>query len=200
MNLRVFVLLLVSATLTAGCTRAQSGRSASNEATANNAELARLFEQDQAARKNMSVDSLEAAAIQKLIREDSLRRVRVGELLGSGSAQTADDYYHAAMVFQHGADTAAYRRAHELAEKAVALDSTHRSAKWLTAASWDRYLMQQGKPQWYGTQFTWQAGEEWALYEVDTTKVTDDERRRLGVPSLEASRHRADSLNASSNE
>ena len=99
------------------------------------------------------------------------------------------------MVFQHGSDTAAARLANTLAQTSVKLDSTNASAKWLVAASWDRYQMRLGKPQWYGTQFVKDSGGLWQLYEIDTTAVTDEMRAQLGVPSLEESRARVDKYN-----
>ncbi len=191
MSFRFFLLLPV--VLIAACGRQQTDDPAP---TPDNAELKQLFERDQAVRENGFVDLNDIEAVSRMIREDSLRRVQVEAIIEAGELHTAEDYYRAAMIFQHGDDTTAYRRAHALARQAVALDSTHPHAKWLTAAAWDRYLMEQGKPQWDGSQYTRQSGEAWKLYEVDTTRVTDAERRRLGVPTLQEARAQADSMNA----
>lgn len=169
---------------------------ASSDTLQNNAELADMYEADQAARENIHEKLGDQEALREIFVSDSLRRVRAEELLDADAAQTADDYYHAAMIFQHGGDTTAYRRAHELSEKAVAIDSTHDSAKWLMAAAWDRYLGEKGEPQWYGTQYTLNGGV-WRFAPVDTTQVTDAERLRLGIPPLAESRAYVDSLNAS---
>jgi hypothetical protein len=145
-----------------------------------NAELAALFAADQADRR--ASPSIDWSAVAP---RDSARRVSVRRILGTLGQPSSNDWYHAAMVMQHGNDTTAARLAHEWAGRAVSADSTHAKAKWLVAAAWDRYLMRQGKPQWYGTQFVRpNPSAAWELYNVDTTKVTDDDRRRLGVPSL----------------
>ena len=67
------------------------------------------------------------------------------------------------------------------------------------AAAWDRYQMRLGKPQWYGTQFVrddMDMDSPWRLYEVDTTAVTDADRRRLNVPPLADARARVETMNA----
>ena len=129
---------------------------------------------------------------------DSARRQRASAMLDSGFVRTAQDYYHAAMVFQHGefGDTASAKRAYDLMKTALAMDSTVPKGKWLRAAAWDRYLMYKGEPQWYGTQFRKASPEAlWTLWDVDTTKVTDEERRATDVPTLAEARARADAMN-----
>jgi transposase len=66
--------------------------------------------------------------------------------------QAPEDYFHAAMVFQHGETLDDFWRAHELAKRGAELG--HPNCRWLTAAAYDRWLMNQGKPQKYGTQYT----------------------------------------------
>lgn len=155
---------------------------------ADNAELAALYEEDQGDRSAGPDIDWEVVTPR-----DSLRRVRVQEMLAADEVRTSEDYRHAAMIFQHGSDTIAARLAHELALKAVELDSTNTSAKRLVAAAWDRYLMRKGEPQWYGTQYVNDGpGTPWRLYDIDTTAVTDDERRQLNVPTLAEARARAE--------
>ncbi len=129
---------------------------------------------------------------------DSARRERTAEMLNDNLVVTAADYYHAAMIFQHGVfgDTTSARRAFDLMETALALDSTVENGKWLRAAAWDRYLMYKGEPQWYGTQFSRPGADEpWALWEVDTTQVTDADRLANDVPPLAEARARAENMN-----
>ena len=55
---------------------------------------------------------------------------------------------------------------------------------WLTAATWDRWLMQAGQPQRFGTQYQFDpATKKMRLYPVDPS-VTDAERERWGFPPL----------------
>ncbi len=66
-------------------------------ATAQNAELAALHDADQSARARPA--EIDWAV---LVPEDRQRRERVHALLRAGEVRAAIDYYHAAMVFQHG--------------------------------------------------------------------------------------------------
>jgi hypothetical protein len=100
------------------------------------------------------------------------------------------------MVFQHGETPGEIRKAHQWAITAVELDPKNDKARWLAAASEDRILMYEKKPQRYGTQFTADpVSGKWELYTVDET-VTDEERAKWNVPSLEAARQRATDMNA----
>jgi hypothetical protein len=112
----------------------------------------------------------------------SSRRGRVREILAAGGATVADDYLHAAAIY-YRADTADdATRAHELALIALERDPDSDEARWLAAASEDRRLKHEGKPQKYGTQFATQGGKR-VLWNVDPA-VSDAERARWSVPSL----------------
>lgn len=146
-----------------------------------NEELKEIYNADQADRSSMNADWSVVAA------NDSKRRTRVLEMLDSNLVVTSNDYANAAMVFQHGDDSTAYRMVITLMEKAIELDPNR--SKWLLAAGIDRELMSRDKPQIYGTQFrkytqddgTW---GDWVLYEMDTTVISDEERMEYGVPPL----------------
>jgi hypothetical protein len=155
-----------------------------------NRELRRIHEDDQADRRP-GPNGINWAEVTP---RDEARRRRVREILEAGGAKVSADYYHAAMVYQHGGEVADFRRSHELAERAVELDPANRQAKWLAAASKDRELMNLGQPQLYGTQFRKVDGR-WELYRVDPS-VSDDERRRRNVPPLAEAKRRADAMNA----
>ena len=129
---------------------------------------------------------------------DEARRQRATEMLDQDIVHTAQDYYNAAMIFQHGTfgDTISARRAFDLMERSLSLESAVPRGKWLRAAAWDRYLMYKGEPQWYGTQYRKLSAESpWILWEVDTTKVTDAERAANDVPPLAEARARAEEMN-----
>jgi hypothetical protein len=154
-----------------------------------NEELKSIYLADQADRGD---DLLPGDIVQR----DERRRRRVQEMLSSGDLQTGDDFFHAAMVFQHGHRLEDYRLAGDLARTAVELGQVGQawwcSAAWLVAAAQDRWLMRQGKPQKYGTQF-FRAGPHGPLelWEVDPA-TTDEERAALNVPPLAAALGRAD--------
>jgi len=142
-----------------------------------NAELEKMYNEDQGSRMQANIDW------KVLSKQDSLRRVRVNELIREEKVRTGKDYYHSAMIFQHGNDTIASGMAVKQMEKALALDTTIN--KWLLAAAIDRDLVRRNKPQIYGTQYV-QMGEnaKWELYKIDSTQVTDEERRYYGVQTL----------------
>jgi|SRR5688572_2996476 len=154
-----------------------------------NVELINLYEQDQSDRSG-SVEKMHPALEQR----DAERRKRVLELLGQGSVHTADDYFHAAMIFQHGEAVADIERAHQLALQAIAVDPGHKNARWLAAASEDRVLMYRDKPQRWGTQFKRIDGQ-WKLWPVDPA-TTDADRAKWGVPTLAEQEIRERELNS----
>ena len=156
-----------------------------------NREIYQMYEEDQADRPS---DPNVKADWRAVSERDSARRKRVLELFRAGSLKAADDYYHAAMIFQHGSTAGDFDLAHQLSLKACELDPTHRAARWLAAASKDRYLMTLGKPQLYGTQFKRDPGGPWVLYPVDPS-ISDEERARWNVPPLAELKKRAEALN-----
>ena len=151
-----------------------------------NAELKALHDNDQKDRKAGEIDW---AVVNK---RDSARRVRVYEMLDQDLVRTANDYYHAAMVFQHGLDSVSYGMAVKLMRTAVEMDTSMN--KWLLAAAIDRDLLSRNKPQIYGTQYSRPNGK-WVLSEMDTTQVTDEERKAYGVPALAQQRARVKQMN-----
>lgn len=111
---------------------------------------------------------------------DGRRRDRVDQLIAAGALSSGLDYYHAAMVFQHGSKRWHFWRAHVLAIRATELG--HPDAWWLAAASYDRWLISAGLPQRYGTQYRIQDGQR-ILVRCDSGS-NDAEQTRWDVPSL----------------
>jgi hypothetical protein len=134
------VLLLIASMWACTATAQQAPPSPSE-----NSALTQLFKVEQAARQGKDVDWT------KLRVEDEERRKEVRHMLDAGEVRTAADYFHAALVFQHGEVPEDYLLAHILAGNAVILGD--RNARWLSAATLDRYLSRTGKPQVFGTQF-----------------------------------------------
>ena len=178
---RFFLLTVMACWLLAcsGCSSPQSDATDKDETPLHldNAELAELYRQDQAERQVEEIDW------EVLLVRDRQRKSRVQELLAADSVVTAGDHYHAAMILQHGGDSTAYRQAYELSRRSVELDSTNGSARWLTLASYDRYLLSKGQAQWYGTQYLGINGTMY-LQKIDTTQVSDAERRKYGIKTL----------------
>lgn len=171
----IAVVLLASSTLSFG---------------ANNMRLQEVVNADQAERQQQR----SAEEWVEISKRDEARRGQVSEELKAGRVLTALDFYNAALVMQHGSTLEDIRMAHSLAAISAHL-SPERSAKWLTAASWDRMMMYQKKPQWYGTQYVRDQNDKWALYDVDESAVTDADRVALSVPTLAESRKRTEDMN-----
>jgi hypothetical protein len=72
-------------------------------------------------------------------------------------------------------------------------------AKWLAAASEDRFLMNIGRPQRFGTQYRNEGDGPIKLYKVDTA-VTDELRRVMGAPTLAEAKAREAKMNQMSNK
>ncbi len=145
--------------------------------TVNNEQMSQLYENDQ---KDRTEDNIDWDIVSK---NDSLRLDEVIDLLEQQQLQTAQDFERAAMIFQHGSDTFASKMAIQMMQKAINLDAT--IDKWLLAAAIDRHLMKKRLPQIYGTQYRRTgANNTWELYKIDTTKVSDAERKRYNVPTL----------------
>jgi hypothetical protein len=157
-------------------------------------ELSDIFLADQAERTNHP--AYDTPAYWQLRERDAARRQRVSELLADGRVTAPDDYFHAALIFQHGETLEDIWRAHLLAQKAAEMGATQtidgKDSRWLAAATLDRWLMYQGKPQQYGTQFV-PDGKRYRLWDVDPA-TTDAERAANHVPALQEQRKHAERL------
>jgi hypothetical protein len=87
----------------------------------------------------------------EITKRDEERRKQVNSLLAEGKAVTAQDFHDAAFIFQHGQTTDDFLLAHILATEAIVLGDT--TAKWIAAATLDRYLQMIGQKQVFGTQY-----------------------------------------------
>lgn len=143
-----------------------------------NIELQKMADDDQQARMKPGIDWV------KLNEQDSLRRVRAKSMLDAGDVKTGRDFYNTGIIFQHGGDSVASGIAVDCFKTAIEMDSTLN--RWWYAAAVDRDLMRRGKPQIYGTQFISNASTNGKLvrYDLDSTQVTDKERRYYRVETL----------------
>lgn len=157
---------------------------------ANNAELTALYAADQGDRQG-GADAIDWTKVEP---RDRAREKRVDDILAAGGARSGADFYHAAMVWQHGQGVPAYEHAHELALVAVTLDPANKTARWLAAASEDRLLVNEHELQRWGTQYQ-KRDEGWVLNEYDPT-TTDAERALWNVPPLAVAQQRARDMNA----
>lgn len=153
-----------------------------SDAHADNAELARLANADQADRAGKEGGW-----------DDDARRRRVLELLALGEVLTPQDKLNAALILQHtpglvcegklmSVSPENYLLAHHLAKAAHAAGL--KQAGVLVASTIDRYLSFTEGRQRYGTNqlVDLESGESY-LPEIDRS-VSDEERASLGVPPL----------------
>jgi hypothetical protein len=128
----------------------------------------------------------------RIVENDNVRLIKVKELLKDSSLFSALDYTRAALIFQHGKNSANYKLAIDMMSKAIKLDPN--TDKWLYFAANDRYLLSIRKPQIFGTQYR-SSESGLVLISIDTTSFADsirnsypelsrvlkDRRERLGI-------------------
>ncbi len=130
-------------------------------------------------------------AAYRLLRErDASRREHVERLIEFGQLKEPLDYYRAAWILNHGETLDEILKAHTLASKALELGVS--DARWLTAATYDRWLMCQGRTQKFGTQIV-PDGERYRVWDVEPG-TTDVERAAWDVPSLAEMQRRAEDV------
>jgi hypothetical protein len=145
--------------------------------------MAAIFAADQAARAQSSTVDWDVVRL-----ADMARRAQTQALIDTGKLNSADDYYHAAYVFQHGDEAEDCLKAHALAVIAIARGK--REATWIAAATLDRYLQRIGQPQIYGTQFQRPPGQKWTQEPYRRDLLSDALRQASGVPPLAAQEER----------
>lgn len=149
-----------------------------------NAEIAHLFEADQAVRAAIKPEQFQDRAfVTRMIEADRVRRDGTGVLLKAGKVRTANDLYRAAFIFQHGSTSDDYLLAHTLALASAAKGKA--DAAWIAAATLDRYLQAIGQKQIYGTQYLNRRETGPTMEPYDRELVPDALRETLGVPVLD---------------
>lgn len=177
---RVSLLVAVASLWAAGEAPAESPKG-------DNAEVQRLADEDQADRRAGS--DIDWSVVKP---RDDARLKRIKDLYGAGALRTGRDWFNAALILQHSSEPDDYLLAHEMCLAALALGESR--AKWLAAASEDRFLLAIGRKQRFGTQYV-PADETGAFRLADTDDdVSDELRRTLGAPPLAEAKARAEDL------
>src|SRR5829696_5456957 len=154
-----------------------------------NHEVASLYKADKQERVNQPRgNTVEYKAMRA---RDQARRERVLNMVAANELTTAEDYYHAAHIMNHGDTIDDARNAHLLALRSREMG--YHPARWLAAASYDRWQMYQGKPQKYGTNYVYD-GRQDRLWDIDPT-TTDEERAAWDVPPLAQQLRKAEEAN-----
>ena len=147
-----------------------------------NNELVVLYEADKQERIDQPrVNTTEYKAIRA---RDMERRGRVMEIVAAKGLHTAEDYYDAAHIMNHGDTPEDAKNAHRLALRSSELG--YRPARWLAAASYDRWQM-------YGTNCVYD-GQKDQLWDVDPD-TTDEERAEWDIPPLAEQLRKAQEAN-----
>lgn len=122
--------------------------------------------------------------VEALRARDLARRKEVYEAMGAGQVNTVNDLYRAGVLMLHGAEPKDFLAAHRLA--VMASVNGHKPARWLAAASLDRFLMSVGLPQTYGTQF--EHNPEDSRYQlrlpIEDSTLLHFEKRFFNVPPV----------------
>jgi hypothetical protein len=108
------------------------------------ARLCRLAEEDQN-------DRTAPIDWSRVTPRDAARRQATLELLDRIALKTSGDYFHAALVMQHGETWEDYATAHLLSVRGLQLAPADPNLQRMVAASWDRMMHAMGKKQWFGT-------------------------------------------------
>jgi hypothetical protein len=141
-----------------------------------NRELRRLCDEDQSDRTPPKGKSIDVA---RLGPRDKARLGQVKQLYTQNLLKTANDYDCAATVLQHGQVPEDFLLAHEFWVVAVSKGKNDPDTLSLVAASEDRFLMNIGRPQRFGTQLRSEGNGPIKLYPIDGG--VSDELRRLMI-------------------
>lgn len=152
--------------------------------------LVELYEEDQAARETHPRYGANDYLL--LRRHDERRRDEARAIVSAQNDISAIEMYCAAMIFQHSDELADIKLGYEWAMRAAR--EGYRPARFLAAASIDRWLMYQGLPQKYGTNIV-PDGRRQRVWDVDPA-ITDEDRAEWDVPSLAEMEERARQVTA----
>jgi hypothetical protein len=144
-----------------------------------NSEILQLVIQDQWDRGNdMFGDKRPSGSEQinwkNVSERDAQRHAQVRKLISEGKLQSGRDYQYAALIFQHSEDPNDLMLAHVLAATAVSKGKA--DARWLAAATLDRYLHSLKQPQVFGTQFFKSPNSEWTMEPYNRDALSDSIR------------------------
>lgn len=135
--------------------------------------------------------------LKALAGQDALRVQQVRKRIKAGTLKSSTDLYGAAIILQHGQNADDFLLAHILASAAAF--KGHKKARWLAAASLDRYLQNIGKAQVFGTQYRTETLDReksiWTMNLLDEDLVADETRDAYDVPPLSKGMERLFELN-----
>lgn len=131
--------------------QAKQAQTKNVQSSAAAATIKQLFDADQKDRQGAM--SFTPEQWKQMAARDAERRREAHKLLDAGALKTGEDFEDASFIFQHGDAPQDYLLAHILAMAAMGKGDAQ--ARWIAAATLDRYLQTIKQPQVFGTQYKW---------------------------------------------
>ncbi len=157
-------------------------------------ELAAIVQADQIERKDWEHKSIDQ--MMDVVKRDVERRKRVGEIFGEGCFSKAEDYAAAALVYQHGDTPEHFYQTFIWSKRGVELGDANQER--MIALGIDRYLVNIGKKQLFGSQATipdMKSNQCWCLQQVETN-FPDKRRKEVAGKTLSEAYDWVKQLNA----
>lgn len=150
---------------------------------ADNAVMQKTVDADQKDREGDWMKHTEAEFM-AIMKKDKERLAFTKKAVEKGSLRTAQDFFNAALVMQHGQVARDFALAHELCLCSIGLGNK-KDARWLSAASYDRMLRHCGQRQRFATQY-----DAEGLQKLDESGTNDTMRKALHCPTLDEAKKR----------
>lgn len=146
-----------------------------------NKRLIELFEENQKLRfSSTEKDWQNKKFTQKLEFQEKKARQEITRMLKDGKIRTADDFYRAAFMFQHGDNYKSYSLAVTLAAVSMLLGESW--AKNFYTKTIDRFLLSLNQPQIFFTQYVMHKGR-WSLSPYNKN-ISSKVRKLFGAETL----------------
>ena len=146
--------------------------------------LKKLAANDQSDRAKMRLGEM---TVETMRQNDNARLEQLETEIQSGRVKTVQDHRNAGLIFHHIRNAPHCKdMAVKMLQKGAELDNYQSEGiKWLLAAAIDRRLEEQSQPQIYGTQYFQDEEGIWKLHEFDPSKISDEERKKYGVITID---------------
>ncbi len=146
--------------------------------------LKKLAANDQSDRAKVRLGEM---TVETMRQNDVARLKKVEIEIQLGRIKTIQDHRNAGLIFHHIRNAPHCKDiAVKMLRKSTELNNYESvGIKWLLAAAIDRRLQEQNQPQIYGTQYFQDEEGIWKLHEFDPTKISDKERKKYGVITID---------------
>lgn len=151
-----------------------------HKSSKSNQKLVQLFEELQKERLRADWEDRYSLPLKMISAKEKQARKEALKMLKKGEIKTPDDFYRAAMLFQHGGGFKSYAMAVTLAAVSGYLGESW--GRGLYAMAIDRFLLAIGQKQYFGTNFEKVKGR-WHLASYNK-KTSDYERQSYFIGSM----------------